>query len=192
MPITFDGATKRIVLDSTSVTASELWSRWVDWAQANPQWLPAFRQVGGDDLGGGLFIPVYFFLLNGWRVRPLEGNHALVITGNLFVEGGGVPVVNTLGAFNVSVQYTVPVQAQGISTSGGSGGATAAQVWQQPIEGGLTAEQLLRVMLAALAGQSTGSGSAAEQYLAQDGITPRIAASFDAAGNRTGVVLDGG
>lgn len=57
----------------------------------------------------------------------MESNHALIITGNLFVEGGGVPVVGTLGAFNVSVQYTVPVQAQGISTSG-STGPTAAEI----------------------------------------------------------------
>lgn len=191
MPITFDGASKRIILDSASVTAAEIWSRWVDWAASNPQWLPAFRQAGGDELGGGLFIPVYFFLQNGWRVRPMEANHTLIINGNLFVEGGGVPVVNTLGAFNVSVQYTVPVQAQGISISGG-GGATAAQVWQQPIEGSLSAEQMLRIVVAALSGRTAGIGTSTEQYLSADGATPRIAATFDANGNRTSVVLDGG
>jgi hypothetical protein len=122
-PFTFDGATKIITVDTgvTSFTAAELWSRWVDWQSANAGWPLAFRQVGGDALGGGLFIPPYFFLLNGWRVRPYEGNHTLIIDGNLFVEGGGVPVVQTIGSFNVSVQYTVPVQAQGISTSGSSG-----------------------------------------------------------------------
>jgi hypothetical protein len=123
--ITFNGATKRIVLDSASVTAAEIWSRWADWHASNSEWPLAFRQVGGDDLGGGLSIPPYFFLLAGWRVRPMEANHALIITGNLFVDGGGVPVVNTLGAFNVSTQYTVPVQAQGISTLGASGPSAA-------------------------------------------------------------------
>lgn len=123
MPISFDPAAKRIVLDSASATAADIYSRWSDWCASgdNAKYLPAFRHAGGDDLGGGLSIPNYLFLLNGWRVRPMEANHALIITGNLFVDGGGVPVVNTLGAFNVSVQYTVPVQAQGISTSGGSG-----------------------------------------------------------------------
>ena len=134
MAIVFDPINKRIVLDSVTVTASEIWSRWVEWVAVsdNAKYLQAFRQVGGDELGGGLFIPLYFFLLNGWRVRPMEANHSLIITGNLFVEGGGVPVVNTLGAFNVSVQYTVPVQAQGIATSGSSGpsaAAIAAAVW---------------------------------------------------------------
>ncbi len=129
MAITFDPANRRIVLDSTSTTAAELWSRWADWVTEsdNAKWLPAFRHAGGDDLGGGLSIPNYIFLLNDWRVRPMEANHTLIITGNLFVDGGGVPVVNTLGAYNVSVQYTVPVQAQGIATSG-STGPTASQI----------------------------------------------------------------
>lgn len=65
MALSFDGATKIITLDSTSVEAAELWSRWADWYASNSNWLPAFRQVGGDDLGGGLSIPPYLFLLNG-------------------------------------------------------------------------------------------------------------------------------
>ena len=126
MAISLDGATKRIILDSASVTAAEIWSRWVDWHRANTEWPLAFSLVGGIALGGGLFIPPYFFLLNGWRVRPMESSHNLTITGNLFVDGGGAPVVATLGTYQVNVNYTVPVQAQGISTSGGSGPSAAA------------------------------------------------------------------
>jgi len=127
----FDPVNKRIILDSTAVTASQIWSRWVDWVASddNGKYLPALSQVGGDDLGSSLSIPIYIFLLNGWRVRPMEANHQLIITGNLFVDSGGVPVVNTLGAYNVSVQYTVPVQAQTVSVSS-SGGLTSAQAAQ--------------------------------------------------------------
>lgn len=123
MPVVFDPTSKRIILDSASVTATELYSRWVDWVSVgdNVKYGPVFRQVGSDDLGSGLSIPPYFFLQSGWRVRPMESNHNLTITGNLFVEGGGVPVVPTLGTFQVNVNYTVPVQAQGISTSGSTG-----------------------------------------------------------------------
>jgi hypothetical protein len=123
MAITFDASTKRIILDSASVTATEIYSRWCDWAALgdNAKYGVVIRQVGSDDLGAGLSIPPYYFLQGAWRVRPMEANHTLIVTGNLFVEGGGVPVVNTLGAYNVAVQYTVPVQAQGISTSGGTG-----------------------------------------------------------------------
>ena len=123
MSVTFDPASRRIVVGTgvTSVTAQFIYSRWKEWAQANAQWPAAFRVVGGDPIGGGLFVASYFFLTNDWRVRPFEGNHTLTIEGNLFVDGGGIPVVPTLGNFNVSVQYTVPVQAQGIATSGSSG-----------------------------------------------------------------------
>jgi hypothetical protein len=125
--ITIDPANNRIILDSASVTAQNIFRAWADWMllSDNSKYLPAFSAAGGDDLGAGLFIPAYYFLLNGWRVRPMESSHNLAITGNLFVQGGGVPVVPTLGTFQVNVNYTVPVQAQGISTGGG---ATAAQV----------------------------------------------------------------
>lgn len=123
MPIAFDPATKRIILDSASVTATEIFSRWENWAAQsdNLKYGMVIRQVGSDDLGSGLSIPPYFFLQGAWRVRPMEANHDLTINGNLFVEGGGVPVVKTLGTFQVNVNYTVPVQAQGISTSGTGG-----------------------------------------------------------------------
>ena len=127
MAITMDGSTKRILLDSASVSAAQIWSAWVDWHEANQQWPLAFQLVGGNALGGGLFIPPYFFLLNGWRVRPMEASHNLLIEGNLFVDGGGVPVVGTLGTYQVNVNYTVPVQAQGIATSG-STGPTASEI----------------------------------------------------------------
>ena len=123
MPIAFDPSAKRVILDSASVTAVEIYSAWKNWAALsdNAKYGEVIGTVGGDDLGGGLSIPPYIFLKNGWRVRPMEANHNLTITGNLFVDGGGVPVVSTLGTYQVNVNYTVPVQAQGIATSGGTG-----------------------------------------------------------------------
>lgn len=123
MAVTIDPANKRLILDSTSVTAQAVYAAWVDWVALadNAKYPPAFRSAGGDDLGGGLLIPAYYFLLNGWRVRPMEADQTLTITGNLFVDGGGDPVVPTLGDFNVLVKNVVPVQAQGISTSGSAG-----------------------------------------------------------------------
>lgn len=129
MAITFDTTRKHIVLDSASVTAAQVWSRWVDWHASNRQWATALTQEGGALVNPalGIYTPIYFFLENGWFIRPMEVNHNLTITGNLTVRGGGVPVVNTLGTFQVNVNYTVPVQAQGISTNG-STGPTAAEI----------------------------------------------------------------
>ena len=128
MALVFDPTAKRIVLDTTSVSASQLWVAWIDWVvlSDNSKYLPAMSQVGGESLGSGLAIPPYIFLQNGWKVRPMELNHDLVITGNLFVEGGGVPVVKTLGTYQVNVSYTVPMQAQALVTSGSS--VTAAEI----------------------------------------------------------------
>ena len=128
MSIVFDPDARRIILDSASVSATELYSRSADWLALsdNAKYGAIFRQVGGDDLGGGLSIPPYLFLQGAWRVRPMESDHDLSITGNLFVEGGGTPVVRTEGPYQVNVKYTVPVQAQGISTSGSTGPSAAA------------------------------------------------------------------
>lgn len=118
--ITFDPVNKRIVLDSAYATAGQIYSRWKEWVLTgdNTKYEQAFSVLGGDPLGGGLFVASYFFLMNGWRIRPMEADHTLILEGNIAVLGGGVPVVQTLGQFNVSTQFTVPVQAQGISTSG--------------------------------------------------------------------------
>ena len=123
MAISFDPTTKRIVLDSASVEIRTIYSRWKDWVQSsdNAKYHPAFSVVGGDELGGGLFVASYFFLENGWKIRPKEESHTLVLTGNISVQGGGIPLVPTLGVYNVSAQYVTPVAAQGIATSGSSG-----------------------------------------------------------------------
>lgn len=130
MAIQFDPINKRIILDSAYVSAGQLYSRWKDWALIgdNTKFEQAFYALGGDPLGGGIFVASYFFLMNGWKIRPMESNHLLVIDGNIGVYGGGSqPVVQTLGNYNVSVQYTVPVQAQGVATNGG-GGADITQI----------------------------------------------------------------
>ena len=123
MAITFDPIAKRIILDSAFADAKVLYSRWKEWVRLsdNAKYLPVFSVVGGDPLGGGLFVASYFFLLNGWHIRPMEASHTLILEGNILADGGSVPIVPTLGTFNVSAQYTVPVQAQGIATSGSSG-----------------------------------------------------------------------
>lgn len=55
-------------------------------------------------------------------------------------------------------------------------------VWAKALET-LTAEEMMRIMLAALAGKRVGLGTATEQYMAQDDVTPRITLTPDANGN---------
>lgn len=78
--------------------------------------------------------------------------------------------------------------------SAASGGvdyaALAAAVASHVIEGGVSLEAALRIMLAPLAGKAVGMGTATEVYMKQDGVTPRLTVGFDAAGNRTSVAVD--
>jgi len=133
MPLSFDGPTKVITITTdTTLDVKDLWSRWVDWllTSDNSKYELAMEQVGGNDidLGAGTSIPIYIFLLNGWKVKPKEANHTLAVTNAiLVVDGGGDPFVNTTGSFVVRVNYQQPVQAIGVSTGGSGGGLTVTE-----------------------------------------------------------------
>lgn len=121
MAITFDPIAKRIVLDSASVTAEQIWSRWRDWATLsdNSKYGAVLSHVGGTrrwPVDPELHLP------ERWLARAPDGGQPQPRHYREPVRyRGGVPVVNTLGDYNVVAQQTVPVQAQGISTSGSTG-----------------------------------------------------------------------
>ena len=57
------------------------------------------------------------------------------------------------------------------------------------IEDGITLREVLRILLAGMAGKRSGLGTATELYMAQDGTTPRITFTpTDDQGNGTTVV----
>lgn len=68
--------------------------------------------------------------------------------------------------------------------------ADLAAIWDDiEIEPGISPRMALRILLAAVGGKRVGLGTATEQYMAQDGTTPRITFSpTDAAGNGTPIV----
>jgi hypothetical protein len=135
MGYSFNGTTKVISLTpgTTTVSVRDLWSRWVDWmlTSDNSKFLPAFDTVGGNDidLSGGTKIPIYAFLQNGWKIKPQESNHTLIVNdGVLLVNGGGDPFIDTTGSFIVRINYQQPVQAITVATGGS--GLTAAGIWE--------------------------------------------------------------
>src|SRR5574337_134096 len=188
MSYTFDGASKRITLGPGTVELNlfDLYSRWKDWILAgNAGWLPAMHSVGGDIPA----IPLYLFLDNAWRIVPQSADHTLTVVGGVLeVTGGGDPFVDPAGSYKIRIIRSEPAIAVGYSTTGGtapSAATIAEAVWLRAIEGGLPADAVVRILLAALAGKSTGVGSSTEKYLARDGTTPRVIADFDSQGNRT-------
>ena len=68
---------------------------------------------------------------------------------------------------------------------------TADKVWEKVIDAGYTAEEILKIMAAVLAGESSGAGTGTVTFKSIDGIKDRVIADVDGTGNRTAVVLDG-
>jgi hypothetical protein len=127
MSYSFDGVTKVISLSGvTNLDVRDLYSRWKDWIQTsdNSKYLRAFDEVvGGNpiDLAEGIYVTSYFFLTNGWKIRPQESNHKLRVYNGVLLSDSGDPFVSTLGNYNVLVQYSQPIKSETISTGGGTG-----------------------------------------------------------------------
>jgi hypothetical protein len=127
--VTFDGPAKRIILSTAGMSSAYVWSAWTEWQSLNPRWAMALEQTGVEALGAGRFTPAYFFLVNGWMIRPMESDHNLMWDGNMAIKGGGNPFVRTLGQYQVNTNLVVPVQAQAIAVAGGiSTGPSAAEI----------------------------------------------------------------
>jgi hypothetical protein len=114
-----------------------------------------------------------------YTVRCVGANHNI----------GDVKVVN-------QVSLIIGNSAGLVVAGGGTGSAptaneVAAAVWQRILENGLTAEQITRIMLAALAGTTNGAGTSNEVFKSLNGAKNRISTIFDGAGNRSSVTLDG-
>jgi hypothetical protein len=103
-------------------------------------------------------------------------------------ESADIPVNVTAMANNV-------VTAAAIATGAIDADALAAdavdEIWDEVVEGALTARQLLRVFLSALAGLSSGGGTVTIRFRDEGDSMDRIVASVDANGNRTAIALDG-
>lgn len=212
--VTFDGPNKLIIVDNgiTDLDAKvDLYSDWKEWVitsgSDNGKYLPAFRSTGGDELPGGQFVSGYFFLTNGWRIRPYEGDHQLTVLGNLFVDGGGNPFIPTLGDYTVLVNLqTSSASITSVVTTGSDlevGGLTDEEHNQlmaiplsnmdllDTIEGGISIEDYFRIGLAFFAGKSVGGGTARVRFWNQDGQVTRIDATVDPdTGDRSVVLLD--
>lgn len=135
MAYNFNGSTRRITLDPGTVQLDliDLYSRWLDWARDNPNFLQAFRVSGGDPDGTGGFTGRYLFLMNGWTIVPQSANHTLNAIGNLYRDPddtSGNPLVSPVSGYTVNVIFNRSAQAQGISISGTT--LTPAQIWNHP------------------------------------------------------------
>ena len=93
----------------------------------------------------------------------------------IYEQAGGSPSPVNDAIIGSGEMYIVSDAEAGITGIPGA-------VWAKQLEG-LTAEEIMRIILAPLAGKREGLGTAIEKYMGQDGVTPRITFSPDAQGN---------
>ena len=109
--VTFDGPNYLIIVENSVTDLDvqvDLYSDWKEWFQTgdNSKYFPAFRTTGGDPAGVGKRVGDFYFLQNqagvGWRIRPYEGDHELILNGNLYSEDSALPLFTpTVGDFTV-------------------------------------------------------------------------------------------
>lgn len=88
--VTFVGETRQIIVNpafSNISIKADVYSAWKQWVQLrdNSKFEPAIRNIGGDDIGSGLFAGDIYFLINGWQVVV---NHRINVSGSLFHDDG--------------------------------------------------------------------------------------------------------
>jgi hypothetical protein len=180
MSYAFDGSTKRITLSAGTISLDlvDLNARWKDWVLAgNAASLMAFNAIGGDIAA----IPLYLFLLNGWRIVPQAADHTLTVVGGILeVDGGGDPFVDPAGSYKIRINRQTPGIAIGYSTSGGSSfttGDIADAVWAHSAATDLSDKMLIcsRVLRNKTV---TNPTTGVMTVYADDGTTPYLTAQL--------------
>lgn len=134
--VTFNATTKEIVVTATpdgngKITLdaqvdlySDAKEDWLSDSALNKHRFPFRDTFGGQDLGGGLQAGAYYFLDNtsGWRIAPHEGDHELIINGNLYGVDPDTPVVNpTTGGHTVLLRLNTSQLTQLVTVETATG-----------------------------------------------------------------------
>jgi hypothetical protein len=159
MIFSFDGANKRITLieeagdlvnGTITFSAMDVYSAWKDWCVNGDglQYPFAFRAIGNDPIGGGVYVGSYFFIQEGWTVvPPSRDNAVLILKGNLYTEVQGAILLDPLP------EYTTTLIMQNSSLTQVSRVETGVS--------GLTAEESTQLAQVANQGVSVYTGAVA-------------------------------
>jgi hypothetical protein len=169
MAVSFDGTAKRMVVAGVVKVdvQRDLYSAWKHWLilSDNAKYEQALRPVGGDGIGGGQQSPVYFFLMNDWKVVVDAINVDFAL--NLYCEEA---TNSTTFPFIVQNNGTVSYKVSDspvVTTAGGSG-LSAEQATQ--LEAAATESVAARKMVKNDA--VTSADSKTSTIFDDDGVTP--------------------
>ena len=129
-----------------------------------------------------------------------------IINGYTIEIGVGPTRVDLIGSNNNLIDVLIPTgvavvpsnSAGLISVTSGSGVTAQDKIdiingtWLKALEGTITAEEMMKIMLSALAGVAVDADTAIIKFRDQADTKDRIVADIDGAGNRTSVTVDGG
>jgi hypothetical protein len=143
--VTFDGENKLILINNgeTSIDVGvDIYSNWKEWVQIYDysKFPTAISVIGGEPIGAGEYVGATYFLENGWRIKPWEGDHNLTLDGNIYTrESGQSPYVNTDGRWKINITNKVSTIVRQVEIQSSSTGSTptadeiAAAVWNKLI-----------------------------------------------------------
>lgn len=112
------------------------------------------------------------------------------VTGTIDALGWGVVAITGTATITATRYATGTLAAEITPFTELSPQSLASAVWSEALEAGYTAQEIMRVMAAALAGEVSGAGTSTVTIRDIADTTDRIVASVDGSGNRTAVTLD--
>lgn len=141
---------------------------------------PIGKGSGLNELSIGVKVGLTVELLGAWQLRFTAGNYiARVAGGNLIGGPSGDPIAYSAGVQTLLIQSAASTVVD----------STANDPWGQVIESGLTAAEVMRIILAVNAGRTSVAGSSIK-FKSQDGLTDRVSATM-AGKERTTVTVEG-
>jgi hypothetical protein len=155
---------------------------------------------GYDQKGPGKYTERYVVCNLGTRIIPYDTSHTLTVIGTIITDDGQEGVAcfdrSPLSPTTiVDINYQPP-QVEVIEVNTGSGVSPQDiadirdAVWQHLVESAFSAEQLMRVMGAALAGKVSGAGTSTVVFRDIEDSKPVITATVDENGNRLAITVD--
>lgn len=139
--------------------------------------------TGKEALGGGAYTGITAAMRSTWKISFAAGAYQATIDGGNLADA--LSRVQNTGSPQVLIKSSAAATV--VNSSGGtapSATQVANAVWTHAIEGGLTAEQVQRILLAIAAGDATGLESGNPVFKSQDGSKDRVVATYS-SGTRT-------
>ncbi len=154
--------------------------------------------AGGNQekIAGLTYTAAFVQLLYGCRIVPYNADQKLKLIRDTFTDDGfaGRDCFDRSSlTANVDIDVDFPeIEIREVTTEGGTMDVTEIVngVWSKILEGSYTAEGIMKILGAVLAGRVSGAGSGAETFIGLDNSTNRVNSEVDVNGNRTTVTLD--